>query len=134
MLDGEVEIRLGDRVLERAGPGSIVGGMALISDHQRTASAVAATDCRLAQINERRFLFLVQKPPFLVLHVMRVLADRIRRRDARLAPAVRCGPGGRSALFPGGGAVQPTAPQAGAVPRRRSLSASHSTHSGAVLR
>lgn len=80
VLEGEVEIRSASSVLDRAGPGGIFGEMALIGDHRRTASAVAATDCRLAAINERRFLFLVQETPFFGLHIMRVLAERILRK------------------------------------------------------
>jgi CRP-like cAMP-binding protein len=56
--------------------------MALLGDHQRTASAIAATDCRLTPINERRFLFLVQETPFFALHIMKVLADRILRKES----------------------------------------------------
>lgn len=84
VIGGTVEIRLGGTVVEHAGPGSIVGEMALITDHRRTATAIAATDCRLVPVNERRFLFLVQETPFFALHVMRVMAERIRRRDAQL--------------------------------------------------
>lgn len=83
VLEGVVEIRRGTEVLERSQPGSIVGEMALIGDHRRTATAVAATDCRLAPINERRFLFLVQETPFFALHVMRVMVERLKRRESR---------------------------------------------------
>jgi len=83
VLDGELEIQLGGRVLERSGPGAIVGEMALINDHRRTASAIALTNVRLAPVDERRFLFLVRETPFFALYVMRALADRIRRRDPR---------------------------------------------------
>lgn len=82
ILEGEVEIRSASSVLERAGPGSVIGEMALIGDHRRTASAFAATDCRLAPINERRFLFLVQETPFFALHIMRVLTERILRKES----------------------------------------------------
>ena len=41
LLEGEVDIFLGDFVLETAGPGSLLGEMALIDDTPRTANAVA---------------------------------------------------------------------------------------------
>ena len=41
LLEGEVDIFLGDFVLETAGPGSLLGEMALIDDSPRTANAVA---------------------------------------------------------------------------------------------
>jgi CRP/FNR family cyclic AMP-dependent transcriptional regulator len=87
VVEGEVEIRLGGTLLDRAGPGGLLGEMALIGDHRRSATAVAATDCRLAPITERRFLFLVQQTPFFSLHVMKVMAERIRRKDASVAQA-----------------------------------------------
>ncbi len=77
--DGTVEIRVGDRVIQTHGPGDIFGEMALIDSQPRSATAVAATDCRLVPIDERRFMFLVQQTPFFAIQVMRVMADRLRR-------------------------------------------------------
>ena len=82
VLDGEVELRVRSEVLEVAGPGDIVGEMALIDAKPRSATARAKSDCRLAPVDERRFLFLVHEHPFFALHVMRVLTDRLRRMDA----------------------------------------------------
>ncbi len=85
VLDGEVEIRLADTTLDRCGPGGVFGEMALIGDHRRSAAAIAATTCRLAPISERRFLFLVQQTPYFALHMMRIMAERVRRKEASLA-------------------------------------------------
>ena len=60
LLEGEIEIFLGDFMLETAEPGMLIGEMALIDDSPRTANAVAKTACRLAEIDRRRFYFLVQ--------------------------------------------------------------------------
>ena len=43
LLEGEMEILLGDLVLETAMPGTLIGEMALIDDSPRTASALAKT-------------------------------------------------------------------------------------------
>jgi CRP/FNR family transcriptional regulator, cyclic AMP receptor protein len=51
LLEREMEILLGDFVLETAGPGSLIGEMALIDDSPCTATAVAKTSCRLAEID-----------------------------------------------------------------------------------
>ena len=64
------------------GPGALIGEMALIDDSPRTASAVAKTSCRLAEIDRRRFHFLVQQTPHFATHVMKTLADRLRRMNA----------------------------------------------------
>ena len=82
VLEGEVELLVRSQVLEVAGPGDIVGEMALIDAKPRSATARAKSDCRLAPVDERRFLFLVHETPFFALHVMRVLADRLRRMNA----------------------------------------------------
>jgi CRP/FNR family transcriptional regulator, cyclic AMP receptor protein len=82
LLEGEIEIFLGDFVLETAEPDMVIGEMALIDDGPRTANAVAKTACRLAQIDRRRFYFLVQQYPHFATHVMKTLADRLRDMNA----------------------------------------------------
>jgi len=79
VVDGEVEILLGERVIDVALPGGIVGEMALIDSSPRGATARARTLCRLVPIGERRFIFLVQQTPFFAIQVMRIMADRLRR-------------------------------------------------------
>ena len=86
VLDGEVELRVRGEVLEVAGPGDIVGEMALIDTKPRSATARAISDCRLASVDERRFLYMVHETPLFALHVMRVLADRLRRMNAQWRP------------------------------------------------
>jgi len=82
LLEGEMQILLGDFVLETVRQGALIGEMALIDDSPRTASAVAKTPCRLAEIDRRRFHFLVQQTPHFATHVMKTLADRLRHMNA----------------------------------------------------
>ena len=82
LLEGEMEILLGDFVLETVRQGALIGEMALIDDSPRTASVVARTPCRLAEIDRRRFHFLVQQTPHFATHVMKTLADRLRHMNA----------------------------------------------------
>ena len=82
LLEGEIDIFLGDFVFETASPGSLLGEMALIDDSPRAANAVAKTPCRLATIDKRRFHFLVQQHPHFATHVMKELADRLRHMNA----------------------------------------------------
>lgn len=84
VVEGEVEILEGQTLLEVAGPGSIIGEMALIDDEPRSASVVARTSARLVPVNRRRFEFMVQETPFFASAVMKILADRLRRTNARL--------------------------------------------------
>jgi len=80
---GEVDIELDGKVLETLARGSIFGEMALIDGSPRAATARAKTNCDVAAISEKSFLFLVDEVPDFALHVMRTLADRLRRMDRR---------------------------------------------------
>ena len=82
ILEGELEVRAGGKLIEVAKPGDVVGEMALIDTKARSATVVAKTDCRLVPINEKRFLVLVHQTPIFALLVMRTLADRLRRMIA----------------------------------------------------
>jgi CRP-like cAMP-binding protein len=55
--------------------------MALIDGSPRNATARAKSDCEVAPINEKSFLFLVHETPFFAIAVMRTLADRLRRAN-----------------------------------------------------
>jgi CRP-like cAMP-binding protein len=78
---GKVDLLLHERLLETVGPDGFFGELALIDDSPRSATAKAQTDCELAPIDERQFLFMVGETPFFSLSVMRGLATRLRRRD-----------------------------------------------------
>jgi CRP/FNR family cyclic AMP-dependent transcriptional regulator len=82
VLEGEIDVRLGDYVVETAREGALIGEMALIDDRPRAANAVAKTACRLAPIDQRRFHFLIQQHPHFATHVMKELADRLRNMNA----------------------------------------------------
>lgn len=84
VLEGEVELTIGDKTLETLGPGEPFGEMALIDQVPRVATAVAKTRCKLAVISEHRFLLLVQTRPEFALQIMKVMADRLRRMNARV--------------------------------------------------
>jgi CRP-like cAMP-binding protein len=83
VIEGEVELTIGTRVVETLGPGAIFGEMALIDQAPRTATAVATTATKLAVIPEKRFLFMVQTTPHFALHIMKVMADRLRKMNER---------------------------------------------------
>ena len=84
VIEGLLEIRVGTQVVESAGPGTMLGEMALIDESPRTASVVATAPSRLARINLHRFHFLVQQNPFFASHVMKIMVERIRHMNQRL--------------------------------------------------
>jgi CRP-like cAMP-binding protein len=82
--NGLVEILLHDHVVATLSEGEIFGEMALIDTHPRSATARAKEDCTLVPVDERRFTFLIQQTPQFGLHVMRILAERLRKADQKL--------------------------------------------------
>src|SRR5438128_8994691 len=72
---GELQIVDGNNVFETVAPGGIVGEMALIDSHPRSASVRASKPSVVIPINERRFLFLIQQTP-----VFRSAPDDIDQR------------------------------------------------------
>lgn len=78
VLQGVVELRSGERVLAQLGPGELFGELALIDDQPRSSAAIAIDETKLATVDERQFLFLLHETPRFALHVMGVMADRLR--------------------------------------------------------
>jgi len=62
--------------------GELFGEMALIDEAARSATAMSEAASRLVRVDQRRFAYLVQQTPFFALHVMRVLANRLRAMNA----------------------------------------------------
>jgi CRP-like cAMP-binding protein len=81
---GEIEIRLGNRVLETLPQYSIFGEMALIDNAPRSATAIAVSDAKLVPVSEKQFLFLISNTPHFALNVMRVMARRLRAANTAL--------------------------------------------------
>ena len=84
IIEGEVDLMLGDTVVETATEGSFIGEMALIDEEPRSASARARSDSRVFPIDEARFQSLVRDTPFFALQLMKTLARRLRNMDARI--------------------------------------------------
>lgn len=81
LLEGSVDVTIGGRVVETAAPGALLGEIALIDRSPRSATVTAKVPSRLAQVDQRRFHFLVQQTPYFATHVMQVLAGRLRNMD-----------------------------------------------------
>jgi CRP-like cAMP-binding protein len=81
VVEGRVDIRVGERTVETLGLHGIAGEMALIDNAPRSATAVAASAGEIALIDRDTFLDLVREVPAFSLYVMRTLADRIRRMN-----------------------------------------------------
>jgi CRP/FNR family transcriptional regulator, cyclic AMP receptor protein len=87
VLGGEVELRVNGQLVEIVEPGGILGEMALIEQAPRGAAATARTACDLQPISESRFMSMIQETPHFALQIMKVIASRLRRMNARLTEA-----------------------------------------------
>ncbi|MGK7935328.1 MAG: cyclic nucleotide-binding domain-containing protein [Xenococcaceae cyanobacterium] len=80
IIEGEIEMLVHDKVIETIQQGDVFGQGALLhSDHLRTSTAQAKTDCKIAVLDQEHFLFAVQETPLFALEVMRSYSDRCRR-------------------------------------------------------
>lgn len=84
ILSGEVDIFANGLLIETLGPGDLLGEMALIDSKPRSASALTRSQCRIVPVDEECFLQMVREKPEFSLHVMRILADRLRRTTAKV--------------------------------------------------
>lgn len=84
LMSGTADIIVHNKVVETVGAGAIIGEMAMIDDNARSATVVARSDCSFFPVGRNQFNFLVQQTPNFALHVMRVMADRLRKADAVL--------------------------------------------------
>lgn len=81
VLDGSVDIVVEDTVVERVTLGGFFGEMALIDQAPRSATTIAATECRLAVINRTQFEQLICEAPLFAITVMEKMAIRLRRAN-----------------------------------------------------
>lgn len=81
LIEGVVDVKVGDKVVGSFEPIEILGEMAVIDPGPRSASVVAQSDCRVVSINQKRFTGMVQTRPEFALHIMRMLVERIRWMD-----------------------------------------------------
>jgi CRP/FNR family transcriptional regulator, cyclic AMP receptor protein len=89
---GEVQVAVGNHYFESVPAGGIVGEMALISEHPRSATVRALRESVVIPVDERRFsflvqqapFFLVQQAPFFAIRVMRVMSARLEAMNERI--------------------------------------------------
>lgn len=81
VVEGKIDVKVGDQTVETVGLHGVVGEMALIDQAPRSAAAVAATAGEVAVIDRDVFLTLVGESPAFSLYVMKLMAARIRRMN-----------------------------------------------------
>jgi CRP-like cAMP-binding protein len=82
ILEGKVDILVGEKIVSTIGMHGIVGEMALVDLEPRSATAVVSESGEVALIGRETFLLLVREQPAFALYVMGVLAKRLRQMNA----------------------------------------------------
>jgi CRP-like cAMP-binding protein len=98
LMEGSMAVVVAGQVIEVAGPGAVLGEMAVVDASVRSATAIARSNCRLLPINRTQFDLLVRESPEFARHVMVVMAGRLRKMNRRLLEAVYSQPAIRDIL------------------------------------
>jgi CRP/FNR family cyclic AMP-dependent transcriptional regulator len=78
IISGEVELSLRGESIGTEGVGGIIGEMAISQSATRNTTAKSLTDVKLARLNRFQLSELTGKNTEFSLHIMGVLADRLR--------------------------------------------------------
>jgi ATP:ADP antiporter, AAA family len=87
IVEGEVEVHDRGAVLNRLGPGTVLGELALLDGSPRLASATTRSAVRLFRLDRERFSELLDEYPAIARALLRVLARRLRASVRDLAEA-----------------------------------------------
>ena len=85
LIEGEVSLVIGTKVIDTLGPGEIFGEMAPISEMPRSATAVAKTACRAISLRKSRFHKALSRTPEFALMLMSIMINLLRLTNARLS-------------------------------------------------
>lgn len=78
IIEGEVEMVKQGKVYETLKAGEVFGVGGILGVGPRQSNAIAKTDCKLAYLEQKHFLFAVQETPMFALEVMKNYSNRLR--------------------------------------------------------
>lgn len=89
IVDGAIDLVIDsadgrELILSRLGQGEHFGEMALVDDHQRSATARAAVPTELVVVLRRTFLQALEQQPEMARHIIRSLVQRLRAADEKI--------------------------------------------------
>jgi len=93
VLDGKIKLTRAapdgrENLLSVVGPGEMFGELSLFDPRPRTASATAITDAHLVALAHDKLLIWLTGRPEVALHLLRALAQRLRRANDVMADLV----------------------------------------------
>ena len=83
ILSGTAEARIGDEPLASLGPGDHFGEMSMLDGGPRSATVVATTDLITMGMSSWNMRAVLREHPELAVHVIEVLATRLRAANER---------------------------------------------------
>lgn len=84
ILEGKVDLLVNGKTVETIDTGEVFGVGVLVGVGYRTYTAIAKTECKLAFLDKRQFLFAVQETPIFALKVMKSYSERLSRLERML--------------------------------------------------
>jgi len=78
VLDGRLAVSIQGRLVEKIGPGGVLGEMALVDRTPRLATVVSETDCGLLAIGRNTFLDLIKASPDFAASLLGAVGERAR--------------------------------------------------------
>ena len=80
IVEGTVAMQVDGQTVETISKGDVFGVGALVHpDGLRRSTAMAQTDCKLVELDEERFKFVIENTPNFAIEVMRSYSDRLQR-------------------------------------------------------
>jgi CRP/FNR family cyclic AMP-dependent transcriptional regulator len=77
LIEGEADVRKGNRRINRMGPGDFFGEIALVTDRPRTATVVASAPVRALVVTARNFKRLLEQQPEIQGKVLSAVVARL---------------------------------------------------------
>jgi len=99
LLEGEVSLMAGDKVVGAVQKGEIFGEMASIGHAPRSATAVAKRACRVIALDDKEFQSALRKMPDFALMMMSVMIGRLRETIKRKGGGAGDSQGKESSVF-----------------------------------
>ncbi len=81
IVDGNVRVERGGRLIHVSGPGDFLGEIALVDGGPRSATATAEGPVRALVLGQREFHSVLERHPQIQLQVLKALAKRVRRAE-----------------------------------------------------
>ena len=85
VLDGELEVSVGGKLVEVAKPGDVVGEMALIDTKSRSATVVADTPVVAIRLFKSSFDRVIKQEPKVAAKILAVVARRLRDAESTIS-------------------------------------------------